>query len=380
MAVVLRGDPTEEGMPPTPYEAWVRKQGVPIVEGYGITDLAEHEMAHWDRLGCPAYFVLLRGMEGITGMYVAEIPAGQATNLEQHLYEKVIYVVEGRGSTTVEAPTGAPHQFEWGPGSLFAIPLNAPHRHYALGERVRFAAFHLAPLVFDLYYDEDFVYETPHVFRGRFNGESEYFKRDIRHEYEGDTLLGHASSRLWETNFVHDIKAIMETAEAKNTGLRFIKFELAGNTLIAHLSKYPAGRYMQGHYHAGGAILLILRSQGYSLMWPNELGQHPFEHGFGDRVVRMDWKPGSVFSPPTGWFHQHFNTGSVQALQLAVRHGSTKHPFGIWVAQTRNEAKTLVTSSRQGGTMIEYADEDPAIKRMFEEALARLVAPAAPTA
>jgi len=30
--------------------------------------------------------------------------------------------------------------------------------------------------------------------------------------------------------------------------------------------------------------------------------------------------------------------------------------------------------------MIDYADEDPAIKRMFEEALARLATPAAPTA
>lgn len=40
MAVVLRGDPTDEGMAPTPYEAWVRRQGVPIVEGYGVTDLA----------------------------------------------------------------------------------------------------------------------------------------------------------------------------------------------------------------------------------------------------------------------------------------------------------------------------------------------------
>lgn len=132
MAIVLRGDPTDEGMAPTPYEAWVRRQGVPVVEGYGVTDLREPETAFWDRLGCPACFVILRGMEGITGMYVADIPAGARTNPERHLYEKIIYVLEGSGSTTVEAPNGQLQQFEWNQGSLFAVPLNAPHRHYAM--------------------------------------------------------------------------------------------------------------------------------------------------------------------------------------------------------------------------------------------------------
>jgi quercetin dioxygenase-like cupin family protein len=370
MAVVMRGDPTEHGTSLTPYEAWARRQGIPVVEGYGITDLGEPDYGYWERLGCEAYFVVLRGMEGITGIYVARISPGGATNREQHLYEKVIYVLEGSGSTTVEGPDGQTIQFEWNAGSLFAIPLNAPHRHYAMGTGARFVAFNLAPLVFDLFYDEDFVYGTSHAFRARFAGQADYFGLDVRHEYEGNTLLGQAGQRLWETNFVHDVKGVMETAEARGTGLRFIKFELADNTLISHLSKYPAGRYMQAHYHAGGAVLLILRSEGYSLMWPNELGTRPFEAGYGDRVVRMDWRPGSVFSPRTGWFHQHFNTGAEQALQLAVRHGSTKHPFGIWVAQTRNEAKTLVTSTREGGTMIPYEEEDPAIKQMFEEALA----------
>jgi quercetin dioxygenase-like cupin family protein len=378
MAVVMRGDPQEGGTQPTPYEKWVRQQGIPIIEGYGVPDLTAEKFGYWDRLGANAYFVIMRGHEGLSGLYVAEIPPGGSTNREHHLYEKLIYVLEGTGSTTVEGPNGEVHQFEWGPNSMFAIPLNSPHRHYAHGAQVRFAAFTLAPLAFDLYYDEDFIYDTPHAFRTRFNGQEGFFHQDVRHEYQGDSLFGAASQRLWETNFVHDVKGVMEASEAQASGLRFIKFEPADNTLIAHLSKYPPTRYMQGHYHAGGAVLLIIRSHGYSLMWPNTLGEHPFESGFGDQVVRFDWKVGSVFSPPTGWFHQHFNLGSEPALQLAVRHGSTKHPFGPWVAVTRNEAKTLVTSSREGGTMIRYEDEDPAIKRMFEESLSREAASPAP--
>ena len=42
---------------------------------------------------------------------------------------------------------------------------------------------------------------------------------------------------------------------------------------------------------SAGAVLLILRSQGYSLMWPQEVGVHPYEAGFEDQVVRVDWQP-----------------------------------------------------------------------------------------
>jgi hypothetical protein len=78
--------------------------------------------------------------------------------------------------------------------------------------------------------------------------------------------------------------------------------------------------------------------------------------------------PGSVFSPPTNWFHQHFNTGPERALQLALRCGSQKFPLGIRVAAIR---AGVYTSVKQGGTLIEYGDEDPAIRRTYEAELER---------
>ena len=101
-------------------------------------------------------------------------------------------------------------------------------------------------------------------------------------------------------------------------------------------------------------------------MWPNDLGTKPYESGYRDRVVRVDWAPGSVFSPPTNWFHQHFNTGSEPALQLALRCGSHKFPLGIRVAAIR---AGVYTSVRQGGTLIEYEDEDREIRRVYEAEL-----------
>lgn len=353
------------GPTPTPYEAWARQQNVPIVEGYGITDLSQPAMGQWERLGCAAYFVMLKGMEGITGMYVAEIPATGSTNRERHLYEKVVYILEGRGSTALEDPSGKTHHFEWQEGSLFAIPLNTPHQLFAGGMTVRYAAFTTAPLVFDLFYNERFVYETPFIFGERFDGSAEYFALDKRTSRGGGG--GYSESRIWETNFITDVKtALIEPSEAKGVGHLLTQFEIAGNSLIGHLANWPVGRYVKAHHHGGGAILVIVNSVGYSLMWPNELGERPYERGFGDQVVRVDWKPGSVFSPPTGWFHQHFNSGPEPALQLALRNGSSKFPFGVRRSQTK---KGVMLSTREGGTMIDYEDEDPQIRKDFLEAL-----------
>jgi hypothetical protein len=105
-------------------------------------------------------------------------------------------------------------------------------------------------------------------------------------------------------NFIPDArKAAIDAQEQKGTGVNLTQFEIADKTLIGHLAEWPVGRYHKAHYHGGGAVLVILRSEGYSLMWPNEWGTRPYESGYGDRVVRIDWAPGSVFSPPTSWFH-----------------------------------------------------------------------------
>src|SRR3990167_36392 len=84
----------------TSYEAWMREEGVPVVEGYGV-DVAKITLGAWPRRGGRGAFVQLHGMEGATGMEIVEIPPGKALEPEKHLYEKVIYVLEGLGSTEV---------------------------------------------------------------------------------------------------------------------------------------------------------------------------------------------------------------------------------------------------------------------------------------
>jgi mannose-6-phosphate isomerase-like protein (cupin superfamily) len=59
-----------------------------------------------------------------------DLPPAGKTAPQQHLYEEVVFVLEGHGSTEVEAADDRKHVFEWGPNSLFALPLNLRHTHY----------------------------------------------------------------------------------------------------------------------------------------------------------------------------------------------------------------------------------------------------------
>jgi oxalate decarboxylase/phosphoglucose isomerase-like protein (cupin superfamily) len=139
-----------------------------------------------------------------------------------------------------------------------------------------------------------------------------------------------------------------------------MKFDLAGNTMGAHISEFPVGTYKKGHRHGPGAHVIIVSGQGFSLLWRD-----------GEEPRRVDWGPGSVVVPPDQWFHQHFNSGAEPARYLALRWNNWRFRF-MKSAKRRNET---FTSIKEGGSQIEFIDEDPAIHRDFEAALAKAGAP-----
>lgn len=355
------------GRPPTTtYEEWMQGEGIPIVEAWGVEDVKALERKPWARTGGKGAFIHLKGMKasGVSGMYVMEIPPGKALNPEKHLYEEMIYVMKGQGATEIWQEAEGKRSFEWGEGSFFAPPLNTWHRLYNVGrEPVIFLALTTAPVVMDLFHNTEFVFETPFIFRDRYSGEEDYFKVGHKVERAGGGMT------IWETNFIPDLRAaFMETDKStarptKVAGGRFIGFEISENVVTGHISEWPVGIYHKAHYHGPGAVLLGLRSKGYVLLWPKELGITPYKNGDGEGVVKVNWGEGAVYSPGDGWFHQHFNTGPEPARHIAFRTGGAKYRVGLhrYVGTTE--------SIREGGTMIEYEDEDPQIRRDFEAAL-----------
>jgi len=349
----------------TYYERFMEKEGVPIIDGYGVTDVRNLQLKPWKRLGCDGAYLQLRGLEGITGVYVGKLAAGASTQPERHLYEKVFYMLQGAGVAEIQQRDRVPGNLLWRVGSLFSPPMNTLHRLINHGEEpALFVAFTTAPMALDHYHNEQFIFNSDFLFSDRYDGEPGYF------EPSNERYLATNNRQwIWETNFIPDARqAQIDAQEQKGAGVNLTQFEIANNTLIGHLAEWPVGRYHKAHFHGGGAVLVILRSEGYSLMWPNHLGTKPYENGFGEQVVRVDWVPGSVFSPPTNWFHQHFNTGPERALQLALRCGSQKFPLGIRVAAIR---AGVYTSVKHGGTLIEYEDEDPAIRGTYEAEIAK---------
>jgi quercetin dioxygenase-like cupin family protein len=347
----------------TGYFQWMRSEGLPIVVGHGLEDVRDIKLAPWKRTGSKGAFIHLYGMTGATAMYVSEIASGAALQPERHLYEEVIFVLEGSGACEMWQDGGKRHFFEWQKGSIFSPPLNSWHR-LVNGSRdpVKFLAVTNAPMFMDLCRNPEFIFNCPFTFSDRFAGEDDYFRPGLKRHKKG--LIN-----LWETNFIPDVEtAGVETEEEKGAGVKFIQFEIAGNALIGHIAAWPAGGYHKAHYHDAGALLIGLQSQGYVILWPKELGLHPYETGRADDVVELGWKEGSIYCPPGGWFHQHFNVGKEPARQLAIRFGSRKYPTGFSLIGGRY-GDGQIRSIRDGGTLIEYEDEDPQIRRRFKAAL-----------
>ena len=303
-----------------------------------------------DALGA---YALCRGRGDFADMYVCEIPPGSRTSPQRHLYEAVVYVLSGRGSTTLDAPEGK-RSFEWREGSLFALPLNARYQHFnGSGQKpARFAAVTDLPLVFNVFRSESFIFENDATFPERF-GDARY------NEGEGRLIPRAPGRHIWETNFVPDLRTLeLKRWDERGGGSSNIVFALADGTMHAHISEIPVGAYKKAHRHGADFHVFTVSGHGYSLYW----------HEGDPDFKRFDWKFGSVFTPTDMLFHQHFNTGGEPARYLAIAFGGMRYPT---VADKRKTFEGMDKSVKAGGRQIDYEDEDPRIRQIFENELRR---------
>lgn len=327
----------------TPYYKWVRDQGLDIVPANYIPDLRTLELKDWPAREGRGVFINHDDSRNTNDCYVCEIPPGKKLAPRRQLFEEMVLILSGRGSTTVRNDAGKRITFEWKAGAIFAIPLNCHHQHFngSGSEPARYVATTWAPWVLNLYGDPDFVFGFPRDFPDRFNGEPDYF-----------TAKGEQAGFLLKTNFVPDaVNLPLVTAKERGAGGGHIRFNMARGQMASHISQFPVGTYKKAHAHNAGAHVIVLSGEGYSLMWPE-----------GDEPRRFDWKPGSLIVPPNAWFHQHFNGGKEPARYLAFKHSSPRNAQGVpmsWI------------SRRLGGMQIDYADEAPVVRDMFDQALAR---------
>ncbi len=334
----------------TSYEKWLDQEALPVIKGFYIEDLKSVDLAPWERKGGRGTYINLEGTGGTNDAYVVEIAPGGNLKPEKYMFEELIYVLSGRGATTIWNEGGKKQTFEWQAGSLFSPPLNVWRQHFnGQGDQpVRLLGVTSGPTVINLYHSMEFVMGDSFVFKDRYSGEEGYFSAEGKLH----------SARIWESNFVPDVPNFkLEPKPWRGAGGKGMMFELSNNTMAAHISEFPVGTYKYGHRHGPGAHVVIIGGEGYSLLWKNQ----------GDKRIRVDWRSGSMFVPPEMWFHQHFNVGPTPARYLALRWGSEKHRMGgvfSTTGSTEGDAKL-------GGNQIDYCDEDPEIRRVFESELAK---------
>src|SRR5579862_9232408 len=322
------------------YDDWVWREGLDLFRDVKVDNVYTVPLRPWARTGGLAVHIQLQGTGDVNAAYVCEIPAGKNLAPQRHMYEELIYVLRGRGSTSVWYPGRDKNHFEWQAGSLFSIPLNACYQHFngSGQEPARYVAVTTAPIMMNLMREDDFIFNCDFVFSKRYDGNDRYFNSRT----ETETFSGWGFPyNVAISNFFPDINAI--PADIVNHGHRGagtsgISFILAGGVLGSHILEVPSGVYTKPHRHGPGAHVLWLKGEGYSMLWPD-----------GGELLKEDWGPGTMIVPPAWWWHQHAVVSKGPAQHLALRLGNTHARLDRLSGGTLKNAK-------DGGSQMDFED------------------------
>jgi len=334
---------------PDAYEDWLEAEKVLVHKEFYFPNIKEIEVGDWERKGGKGAVIHIDNRFMPNDCHVVEINPGGKSEPEHHMYEINIYVVWGRGATSVWIDEKNKQTFEWKEGSLFTIPVNAWYQHFngSGDESARYMATTNAPPTMRYWRDNDFVFNCDFMFKSRYSADEDYFS--------GNGKL--YNKRIWETNFIPNAPDMMLYGwKERGAGGINAMLNMSKNNMGNHISEFPVGTYKKAHRHGPGAHLFLLSGDaGYSLLWNKE-----------DRsdMIKCDWQVGSMVVVPTDdTFHQHFNSGTKRARYMALRTGD-----GGFNAP--NAPATADVSIKEGGIQVEYTDEDHEIHDIFEKELA----------
>jgi len=319
------------------YRQWAKHTKIPKIDDpYSVFDVVTQEVRPWPEIGGRGLYINFTGNVHMDAA-IYEIPEGKALVPRQHFYEQIFIGLRGRGYTTFGS-VARQNKVEWGEGSMFAGPVNVTYRHFNSdsGHPARLLAITTFPFMLQVFGNMDLINNLSFDFKDRYKNEPDYFLKSER-----------VRKRWDKTNFVRDIRTSEVVPWPERGGENAsIFWEMGGNTILEpHMSEFDIGNYKLGHRHPYEAIILTLNGKGFSLAGKNSLKQ--------SEAVKVDWKAGSLVSPPYFWFHQHFNTGDTKARYFAMTEGDFPKRLGIPLQVEQIEADR----------------EDPEIKKLFEREL-----------
>jgi oxalate decarboxylase/phosphoglucose isomerase-like protein (cupin superfamily) len=328
----------------------MENQGIPVHRGYYIADLRSLELGWWDARQCNSAFIQLVGQEGITSARVTEIPPGKTLPPLKFALDEIVYVVEGRGLTTIWSAEKRPKKtFEWQKHSMFLVPHNYAHQFSNMqGDKpVRLLHYNYMPLTLSGVRDVNFIFGNLYEAADIQNEMDFYSEAKMISQSNLDESWGRRA--YWYGNFFPDMRAWdkLDANVRRGAGGRSVYIQFADSEMSCHMSVFDARLYKKAHRHGPGRVIVIPVGEGYSIMW--EEGK--------DKVV-VPWHEASCFTPPNKWFHQHFNAGGEPARYLAL------HP----PMQFHGHAEKVEDRAKD---QIEYVNEDKWVREKFEGELAK---------
>ena len=115
----------------TPYTRWVEAEGLDIIPAH-VRAQSAHRRAQ--AVGAPrrqcGVYINHEASRTSNDCYVCEIPPGKKLAPQRQLFEEMILVLDGRGSTTVWNEQGSASPSNGRRARMFAIPLNCWHQHF----------------------------------------------------------------------------------------------------------------------------------------------------------------------------------------------------------------------------------------------------------
>jgi len=288
---------------------------LPLYEGSGIEDLATLPLAGWARRGGRAAYTRL-GDDETNCLQIVEIPPGGQLQPEHHMYDAVMFVLSGRGASAIWQHGEQVQHVEWHEGSLLALPLNAWHQEFnGSGTEPCQVVFGTnMPQAVNHYQNLDFIFDCGYAFTDRYTAEAPTYFSD-----EGT----HWNIRLFETNFIPDIRAFpLDPWPERGLRTSIMRLSMASTSLGIHILEVSEGTYVTAHRHYAGAHVIQVEGTGYEYLFL------PDEQGDLAKYRRMPLAPSGVVAPKNLEYHQHFNTGKQRFRQLAFRGGGVRYGTG----------------------------------------------------
>jgi quercetin dioxygenase-like cupin family protein len=328
------------------YQRFVQQEGVPLYEGSALEDLAALPLKDWERRGGKAAYTRLGDQEEYN-LQIVEVPPKGELKPEHHIYDSVMYVMKGRGATTIWQEGEPKQTIEWEEGSLLAIPVNAWHQEFNVSsdEPCRVVFGTNMALVINLYHNLEFVFNNPFSFKDRYSSSMKNFYSD-----EGK----HWNLRLFETNFIPDIRTFaLDPYPERGNRTSIMRLSMASTSIGMHIMSVSEGTYVTAHRHGPRAHVIVIGGQGY---------ENLFMPGEEKNRRKVPASPYAVVAPRLNEFHQHFNTGRGEYRMLAFRGISAKYGNG----KAYDPAKTAKDNDPYGYAFkISYEKEDPTIREEY---------------